>query len=161
MDTGKLSRLVAERVMGDTLDWGHTELLAIIETPESRSSNNGRGIFVACAGCTIRGAGNEIEGALRQGCPTPACAHYATDLQSAMMLIQRMEHNGWAVTIGDDAVRKGWRFAWVVCFSQRGWEDSKLVLSLMALATARSIPLAATIAALRAHGLNVEDSMYS
>lgn len=88
----ELDALVAEKVMGLTLNWYHEDLQAILDEPpknadhlSNREVNGGKGICMGCSGCGLRGYGNEVDWAQR--CPTPDCPRYSTLIEAAMEVV--------------------------------------------------------------------------
>lgn len=72
-------------LMGQKLYWYHEDIQAIVNEPDNRISNNGRGVYCRCQGCGINGFGNEVDWA--QPCPTPVCPPYSSDIAVAWRLI--------------------------------------------------------------------------
>jgi Phage ABA sandwich domain len=98
----ELDALIAEKVMGLTLDWHHAKILAIVDLPESVVSNNGRGVFCRCSGCDLNGYGNEVMWEVR--CPTPLCPRYSTGLTAAWKVVEHLIKQGYTPDMGWDNV---------------------------------------------------------
>jgi hypothetical protein len=98
VDSPQLGRaldvLVAEKVMGLSLDWHHESMREALDSPARdrgltrREANEGRGVYMRCGGCDIHGYANEVDWSAR--CPTPSAQRYSTDDAEAMGVVRHL-----------------------------------------------------------------------